>query len=78
MTIQVFEELKKNPMFSKDDAKSWIYQAIRAALKEYLGVWMAKPRLDSTTGLSKFHPEGLGIPPETEGKVYLLTRRVSF
>lgn len=27
---------------------------------------MVPPRLDPVTGLSRFHPDGLGIPPETE------------
>lgn len=40
--------------------------AIRAAIKEYHTIWMAEPRLDPVTGLSRYRPGGLGIPPETE------------
>jgi alpha,alpha-trehalase len=37
-----------------------------AAIKEYYSVWMAEPRLDPETGLSRYRPAGLGVPPETE------------
>jgi alpha,alpha-trehalase len=36
------------------------------AIKEYHGVWVAEPRLDTTTGLSRYRPGGVGVPPETE------------
>ncbi|KAJ1343649.1 hypothetical protein BSLG_001797 [Batrachochytrium salamandrivorans] len=42
------------------------YYLTRAALKELLSVWMSPPRLDALTGLYKYHPEGVGMPPETE------------
>jgi alpha,alpha-trehalase len=29
-------------------------------------VWMAAPRRDPSTGLSRYRPQGLGVPPETE------------
>ncbi|KAJ1567771.1 alpha,alpha-trehalase nth1 [Cladochytrium tenue] len=48
------------------ELKVWLARGIRAALKELFGVWLCSPRLDSNTGLSKYHPEGIGIPPETE------------
>ena len=44
----------------------WLRAAIRAAIKEYHTVWMSEPRLDRATGLSRYRPEGLGVPPETE------------
>lgn len=37
-----------------------------AAIKEYYSVWMAEPRFDQTTGLSRYRPVGVGVPPETE------------
>ncbi|GMM32502.1 alpha,alpha-trehalase [Martiniozyma asiatica (nom. inval.)] len=37
-----------------------------AAIKEYQNVWTCEPRLDPITGLSRFRPDGKGIPPETE------------
>ncbi|KAI5289045.1 alpha,alpha-trehalase nth1, partial [Ascosphaera aggregata] len=41
-------------------------RAISAAIKEYYTVWMAHPRYDPETGLSRYHPIGVGVPPETE------------
>lgn len=32
---------------------------------------MAQPRLDPETGLSRYRPDGLGIPPETEASHFL-------
>ncbi|CAG8625990.1 14122_t:CDS:2 [Dentiscutata erythropus] len=62
MAMKVYERL------SEDDQsrKEWLKTAIRAAIKEYHTVWMSEPRYDPETGLSRFHPTGLGIPPETE------------
>lgn len=48
------------------ETKSWLSNAIRAAIKEYHIVWCSTPRLDPVSGLSRFRPDGLGIPPETE------------
>ncbi|KAI8823411.1 trehalase-domain-containing protein [Fimicolochytrium jonesii] len=48
------------------ELKAWHAQGYRASIKELLSVWMAAPRLDAKTGLCKFHPEGIGMPPETE------------
>ncbi|ODQ79995.1 glycoside hydrolase family 37 protein [Babjeviella inositovora NRRL Y-12698] len=48
------------------DAKDFLARAFRAAIKEYKTVWMAAPRLDFASGLSCYHPDGVGIPPETE------------
>ncbi|CDK29804.1 unnamed protein product [Kuraishia capsulata CBS 1993] len=44
----------------------FLKRAFQAAVKEYRTVWCSEPRLDSKTGLSTYHPDGLGIPPETE------------
>jgi alpha,alpha-trehalase len=40
-------------------------------MKEYHSVWMAQPRLDLVTGLSRYRPEGLGVPPETEASHFV-------
>ncbi|SCU80461.1 LAME_0B03268g1_1 [Lachancea meyersii CBS 8951] len=63
MALKVYEKMggKSNP-----DAVSLLKRAFAAAVKEYKTVWMASPRVDETTGLSCYHPDGLGIPPETE------------
>ena len=44
----------------------FLQEAILASIKEYYTVWMASPRLDPSTGLSRYRPEGIGVPPETE------------
>lgn len=65
MALQVHKKLlenKDNPVF----AKQFLKRAIHAAIKEYHSVWVCEPRLDKSTGLSCYHPGGLGIPPETE------------
>lgn len=63
MALQVFRKIggKSNP-----DAIHFLKRSFHAAIKEYKTVWMASPRLDPETGLSCYHPNGLGIPPETE------------
>ncbi|KAI8644883.1 trehalase-domain-containing protein [Parasitella parasitica] len=48
------------------DNKAWLQSALQAAIKEYHSVWMSEPRLDPKTQLSRFRPDGKGIPPETE------------
>lgn len=45
---------------------SWLRIVLQAAIKEYFSVWMSEPRLDPKTQLSRFRPDGKGIPPETE------------
>ena len=61
MALRVFETIKHEP-----DATTFLREAILAAIKEYYTVWMAPPRLDPLTGLSRYRPEGIGVPPETE------------
>lgn len=39
---------------------------IKGAILEYKTVWTAAPRLDPTTGLSKYVAQGRGFPPEVE------------
>ncbi|KAJ3272913.1 alpha,alpha-trehalase nth1 [Terramyces sp. JEL0728] len=66
MMIQTYNMLQTKPEFDEERLKRWITTGIRASIKELFGVWLCPPRLDKSTGLSKYHPEGLGIPPETE------------
>ena len=61
MALRVYEEIKGEP-----DALPFLKRAIQAAIKEYYGVWMASPRLDPISGLSRYRPLGVGVPPETE------------
>ncbi|GMM58034.1 alpha,alpha-trehalase [Maudiozyma humilis] len=51
---------------SNPSAVNFIKRSFVAAIREYKSVWTAEPRLDPETGLSCYHPDGLGIPPETE------------
>lgn len=74
--IRVYE--KKKQELSKSTAEpaareaaeaeniDFLRRAICAAIKEYHTVWMNSPRFDPGTGLSRYLPEGLGVPPETE------------
>ncbi|KAJ3255786.1 alpha,alpha-trehalase nth1 [Boothiomyces macroporosus] len=73
MMIQTYSSLQLKPDFDQARLKKWITTGIKAAVKELFGVWLCPPRLDRTTGLSKYHPEGIGIPPETERKSILTT-----
>ena len=70
MALRVYEKIKHEP-----DAKEFLRRAILAAIKEYHSVWTSEPRIDHSTGLSRYRPEGLGVPPETEAGhfVHILT-----
>ncbi|KAF6842303.1 neutral trehalase [Colletotrichum musicola] len=61
MALRVYEKIKHEP-----DAKEFLRTSMLAAIKEYHSVWVSEPRLDPVTGLSRYRPEGLGVPPETE------------
>lgn len=63
MALRVFERL---PSEQEAENKAWLSTAFAAAVKEYYTVWMVPPRLDPKSGLSRFHPTGIGMPPETE------------
>ncbi|KAK7423600.1 alpha,alpha-trehalase nth1 [Neonectria magnoliae] len=66
MALRVYEKIKHEP-----DAKEFLRRAILAAIKEYHSVWTSEPRLDPVTGLSRYRPEGLGVPPETEASHFV-------
>lgn len=61
MTLRVFQKIRH-----EEGALGFLRTSILAAIKEYLTVWMAEPRLDPISGLSRYRPDGLGVPPETE------------
>jgi alpha,alpha-trehalase len=61
MALRVYYEIR-----NEHGAAEFLRTAILAAIKEYHSVWMAEPRYDPETGLSRYRPEGIGIPPETE------------
>jgi alpha,alpha-trehalase len=66
MAIRVYEKIKHDP-----GAEEFLQTSTLAAIKEYYSVWMAEPRYDPVTGLSRYRPEGLGVPPETEASHFL-------
>jgi len=70
MTLRVYDKISHQP-----DALEFLRAATLAAIKEYYSVWMAAPRRDPGTGLSRYRPQGLGVPPETEAShfVHILT-----
>ena len=57
------------------EAKEFLRLATLAAIKEYYSVWMSRPRYDNESHLSRYRPEGLGVPPETEAShfVHIIT-----
>ncbi|ESZ96507.1 neutral trehalase [Sclerotinia borealis F-4128] len=61
MALRVFDKIKHEP-----GSLDFLKTSILAAIKEYHSVWTAEPRYDPVTGLSRYRPEGLGVPPETE------------
>ncbi|KAK5628572.1 hypothetical protein RRF57_004287 [Xylaria bambusicola] len=66
MALRVYEKIQHQP-----GAKEFLRDAMIAAIKEYYTVWMAEPRLDPKTGLSRYRPEGRGVPPETEASHFV-------
>ncbi|CAG8562208.1 11517_t:CDS:2 [Ambispora gerdemannii] len=62
MALRVY----KNLHGEENEKVKWLAAAFNAAIKEYHTVWMSAPRYDPKTGLSRYYPTGIGIPPETE------------
>ncbi|EME46346.1 glycoside hydrolase family 37 protein [Dothistroma septosporum NZE10] len=61
MALRIYDRIKHRP-----DSLDFLRKCILAAIKDYYATWMSKPRLDEESGLSKYVPGGLGVPPETE------------
>ncbi|KAL7315913.1 alpha,alpha-trehalase nth1 [Mucor circinelloides] len=66
MALRVYHKLDHSTTSKKLENLTWLANVFQTAIKEYNQVWMSEPRYDNKTGLSRFRPEGLGIPPETE------------
>ncbi|MBQ4803238.1 trehalase [Aquimarina sp. MMG015] len=58
----VREIYQKNPNVSRN----WLSDNLKMVIKEYETVWSEKDVRLTSTGLSRFYGEGIGIPPETE------------
>ncbi|BGP14321.1 hypothetical protein JCM10213_004448 [Rhodosporidiobolus nylandii] len=63
LALQVYAQLDPE---NEAENKDFLKRAIQGAIEEYHIVWQEERRLDSVTGLSRYRPDGLGIPPETE------------
>lgn len=63
MALQIYNRLDRSDLEAN---RQWLKRAIQGAIKEYHTIWVAEPRMDPKTGLSRYRPDGLGIPPETE------------
>ena len=59
MALKTYDAIKHEP-----GSKDFLKRAIMTAIKEYHDVWMAPPRYDPVTGLSRYGPAGVGLPPE--------------
>lgn len=60
-TLQVYEHIAHEP-----DSLQFLHYMTQACIKEYYSVWMSPPRYDPVSGLSRYRPDGIGVPPETE------------
>lgn len=63
MAYTIFDKIGGD---SNPNAIDFLKRSFKAAIREYKTVWTSIPRLDPETGLSCYHPDGKGIPPETE------------
>ena len=63
LILQVYAQL--DPANAEAN-KAWLRRGIQGAITEYHTVWMSEPRLHCETGLTRYRPDGLGVPPETE------------
>ncbi|SMR41695.1 unnamed protein product [Zymoseptoria tritici ST99CH_1A5] len=70
MALRVYDHIKSEP-----GSLDFLRDATLAAIKDYYTTWMSKPRFDEASGLSRYVPGGLGVPPETEAShfVHVLT-----
>lgn len=61
MALKIYEHIRHEP-----DSIDFLRLMTQAAIKEYYNVWMSSPRHDPVSGLSRYRPDGKGVPPETE------------
>jgi len=60
-----FVKTRPKPL-TKKALSEWQNISFTAAIKELLSVWLNDPRIERKSGLSCYHTEGFGVPPETE------------
>ena len=61
LALRVYKATKHEP-----GSKELLKLAFVAAMKEYYNYWMTAPRYDEDSGLARYRPIGIGIPPEVE------------
>ena len=61
MSLRVYDRIRH-----EEGSLEFLRKATLAAIKEYYSIWVADPRFDDKTGLSRYRPMGVGVPPETE------------
>ena len=61
MALRVYDRIKHKP-----GSLEFLRKAFLASIKDYYNTWMSEPRYDKVSGLSRYRPGGLGVPPETE------------
>ncbi|KAI7153053.1 Neutral [Hortaea werneckii] len=66
MALRVYDRIKHRPY-----ALEFLRNSIIAGIKDYYSTWMVAPRYDPVSGLSRYCPGGLGVPPETEASHFL-------
>lgn len=66
MALKIYDQIRHEP-----DALEFLKYITQAAIKEYYNVWMCEPRYDPASGLSRYRPDGLGVPPETEASHFV-------
>jgi alpha,alpha-trehalase len=67
LALKIYDKIS----YRGEEAEEFLRLATLAAIKEYYSVWMAKPRYDATSKLSRYRPEGSGVPPETEASHFV-------
>ncbi len=63
MALRVYDRIRDQP-----GAKEFLRAALLAAIKEYHTIWVAEPRLDPVTGLSRYRPGRPGRPSGDGGR----------
>lgn len=66
MALKIYQYCDEVNSLDQINGVDFLKRSYLAAIKEYNQVWTSEPRLDKKSGLSCYHPSGLGIPPETE------------
>ncbi|OQN98613.1 Neutral trehalase [Cryoendolithus antarcticus] len=66
MALRIYDHIKQEPR-----ALDFLREALLAAMKDYHDTWMSAPRYDPESGLSRYVPGGMGVPPETEASHFV-------